>query len=134
MKLEEICTSLEMSKQLQEAGFKADTCFWWLRDMDKFILTFDDYEWENTFVYSPDGMVKAYNFEQLWKALPSLIIYNTGSLGDRNCYFKINNLNNDIDLVSVNGIHWKAFNGIKIADACAECLIWCIENDFISLD
>lgn len=70
MKLQDICASLEMSKELKKAGYPQDSLFYWakfkdvwkIRDRDAMDILFPDYE-----------KVSAPTVAELGEALPVLV-------------------------------------------------------------
>lgn len=141
MNLESICTSLEMSKKLQEVGFKEETCFGW--------ITIEHYQgeqepaFETVLDYLSDSkkyvdLIPAYTFEQIYKVLPEEISeifkdsdgkeYEVSQLGKLIYRF------DGLWLVGYYGYREDDINySDNLADATAKCFIWCVENNFLTL-
>lgn len=123
MKIEELVTNVELSKKLQEAGVDLPTPFWWLNwELDKWKIVDSD--------MGSKSAVKAYTFEQLWEVLPQYIKvqekHPTKVLdGDQVVYIRYTE-----GLLGAT----KFFRADNLADAAAEALLWCLENEYITLE
>lgn len=137
MKLELQATSLEMSRELKEAGFKVNTCFYHIAEEVWFKTDFGSYN--NKGQAMPGGyfvepyvaeIIFAYTFQQLWKVLPVKILRN-----GQECYKELN---------CGSGVVYKPRDGAivflatpldnrNIADTAAHAVLWCIKEKYIKL-
>lgn len=147
MKLEEIVTSLETSKKLYDAGFEAETCFYWNRSVEleeangklhddgkpEIYLTYQECVPEKLSYrdgmdpYYDHELTPAYTIQPLWEVLPRL---------DMNYPFEI------IRHEKQDGLHY-CFSedtgdiysfGKLSADMAAEAVLRCISEGYIKLE
>lgn len=140
MNLETLVTSYEMSKKLQDAGFDAPTCFWWVGDSSAQKLCYCDTRPVNLIVDENDDIqelefavcIRAYTFQQIWNLLPEKIKTERGftykSLS-RNALF-YESLFVDEGVVEY-GLGYGIEAGKTLQDAVAEAWLWCKENNYL---
>lgn len=137
MKLEELVTSLETSKKINEAGVEIDTPFCWA----SFTPIDDDEIWGLEHVLTmniPDSdprytrKYRAYTFQQIWDVLPEWF-------GDRmDFYFVMPRLLDGYmgiyDIGGQGAYEDIEFKGDNLSDTAAQALLWCLENKYITLE
>lgn len=129
MKLEDICTSYEVSKKLEEVGFRTETCFWW-KDWFKDLLYIDVCTKPSEAYYLEGGKaLPAYTFEQLWNELPDYLdgrAVQWEVLGE----YEIRCVDDHSDSFIED-----FYTGDRsLTSAAAEALIWCIQEGYYKLD
>lgn len=121
--LEKLVTSLEMSKRLKEAGVEIETPFYWAQEVNIFAQRVEGEFYvlvgEVDDIGEDDLLERAYTFQQLWEPLVNTCERNELEFmhGDRELF--------------ING---EGFGGDNWPDTAAEALLWCLENDYITLD
>lgn len=128
--LETQVTTLEMSKKLAEAGFEAETPFWWVEFWrePKYRLRIASHRDDYVF----DGSSKpAYTFQQLWECLPrrlvidgEIYIPHTIAQGVVFSHFTDHKVYND-----------GSFFAFKrhLTDAVAQAILWTIKRGYLNV-
>jgi len=125
MTLQDICTSLETSRKLAEAGFEQENGFFWYNfgSKEKPNWKVDIYPQE----HKSCGRFRAYTFNELWELLPNCIEY------DDEIYYK--RFLPPAIMIYVKGAEprWlKKYEGNNPQEAAAELLLWCKQNGYLN--
>ena len=137
--LETICTSLEMSKKLDEAGVRIPTHLSWQgsHKSEYLRLNYSDnpefnehYNSKNYFTYP------AYTFSQIYSILPEMINldYDQPERYGIDCPIFIDRFSG-LWLVGYEGIREDDMNySESMADAAGEALLWCLKEGYLKIE
>ena len=155
MNLESQVTSLEMSKNLYEIGFRGGvkigermSIFWWQEVLQ---ATFGSSEPTTLYVLECDPKdvdgrdIPAYTFQQLWEVLPDLITINS-EIGFKQLVhgdeiqYETQGRSHKVKIKEfctyVLGDEGRkigfADNKTGVVDTVAEAVLWCIENKYLN--
>lgn len=123
-------TSLDMSKRLAEAGFKAESFFKWVRWKEE---RYGSTEWELIYHNTNEHKLNmfcdyldAFHFQQLWEALPDTSVIEFGLKGKT--IFA-----DELDYTG-NRYRLRDFRTNYLPDTVGESVLWCIEQGYISVE
>jgi len=130
MTLQDICTSLETSRKLAEAGFEQENgiAYWSYKEENTYILR--HYNREGTLT------IRAFTFNELWECLPTQIHDN-----DEMIIYQLECHKSSVDdsfTLGYNNIAigeeniFVMFNKYEPQEAAAELLLWCKQNGYLN--
>jgi len=133
--MERYVIDLEYANKLKELGVKRSFDFKYVKTIEKY--TEDTFEYAKNYTlkytssnleflnYDPEDVINAYTSDDLMTILPSHL--------DKKIGLKVSKETSGIYTVCYCG-HQESMEDLKLSNALAKLLIWCIENEYYKLD